>query len=144
MAQLASKTTLPLPRWLLIAVSAVIVLHLAAVGFHVLASPSGPWLSPFGPSMGLGPQFARSVDDTTVPAYLGPTKFLHTYHFYSNKPDLPGAALEVRLKDEHGQVFQTLNFPDPNANAFVRERQTALARNLASDQPITPPATGVV
>jgi hypothetical protein len=124
--------------WLIILGSLAIIGHLGAVVVMVIAAPSGPWASPFGMSMALAPQFAQSAYNVATPAYLNWIKMTHNYHFPTNRPGAPGVYFEIKLKDESGKIVDTLKFPDPDANAFVRHRQTLLARGLADDVPIPP------
>ena len=130
-----SPTAIALPRWLVLVGSAAIVFHLAAITLAVLDMKSGPWPGGYAEA----PAFAHSASalSTVHGKYL---RVVHSYDFPSNRPsDLPGVEFEVRLKDADGKVFQTLHFPDANANFSVRRRQELLARNLAPDQPLEPP-----
>jgi hypothetical protein len=129
------------PRWLVIVGSAAAVAHLGAVIVTVLAVSSGPWPTPEGSAT--PPQFAYSLHGLTAP-YLRAVKLERTYHFYTNRPGVPDAAVEVRLKDDKGEPIQTVRFPDPGANRFVRHRQQILARQLADDQPVPPPQGEVI
>jgi hypothetical protein len=136
MSRPPSSGAVPLPRWLLAAGSAVILVHLAAVIIPILDVPSGPWFTPQGPEQGDPPAFAHSAAGlATVHAdYL---RVAHSYHFATNRPAvIPGVQIEVRLKNEKGQVIDTLHFPDPNANPWVRQRQEVLLSSLAPDLPI--------
>jgi len=130
-----SPTASAPPRWLVLVGSAVILFHLAAITIPVLDMKSGPW--PGG--VADAPAFAHSASDLAMVhgQYL---RVAHSYDFVSNRPsDLPGVQFEVRLKDADGRVFNTVRFPDFNANLWVRQRQEILARNLAPDQPLAPP-----
>jgi hypothetical protein len=124
-----------LPRWVVVAGSVVIAAHLLAVGAHVLAAPSGPWFVPqLGPLPADPPQFALAVDEVAVPNYLEPAKLLAHYHFSSNRlSQQPGARFTVRLTDSSGKHLKTLEFPDKEANPWVRHRQELLAKALAND-----------
>ncbi|HZV07509.1 MAG TPA: hypothetical protein VE999_20660 [Gemmataceae bacterium] len=129
-----------LPRWLVLVGSAAILYHLAAITLPILDMKSGPW--PGG--LAEAPAFAHSLRDisTVHGRYL---RIAHSYEFPSNRPsDLPGVEFEVRLKDAKGNVIQTLHFPDPHANLWVRQRQDLLARNLAPDQPLEPPRAEIL
>jgi len=121
----------PLPGWLMILGSAFVVFHLLAIGVLVLSAPSGPWLAPppFPPSQVEGPRFALGIAELTTAYYLRPLKMTHNYHFLGNRPDAPGVTFEVRLKDADGHVSETLHFPSPRANAWLRYRHTLLAQN---------------
>jgi hypothetical protein len=139
-----SESRLALPRWLIVAGSAAIAVHLFAVGALVLAAPSGPWFVPqIGPSPALPPTFADTVNEVTAPNYLRHVKLTHNYHFNSNHTSLPSVELEAHLKFKDGRV-KTLKFPDPDANPWVRHRQLLLIRGLTADVPVmTDPTKGV-
>ncbi len=129
-----SPTASAPPLWLVLVGSAVILFHLTAITLPVLDMKSGPW--PGG--VADAPAFAHSASD--LAAVHGELHIAHSYDFVSNRPsDLPGVQFEVRLKDADGKVFNTLRFPDPNANRWVRQRQEILARNLAPDKPLAGP-----
>jgi hypothetical protein len=129
----------PLPRWLVFGASVFIAFHLFAVGIHVLAAPSGPWLSPFGPSQALGPIFAGRIDDVTRPYYLRPLHMTHNYHFMGNRPDAPGISLEVRLKDAQGRLIETVRFPRASDNPWLHQRHTLMASQLGDDEQVQVP-----
>jgi hypothetical protein len=129
----------PLPRGLIIGVSLFIAFHLFAVGIHVLAAPSGPWLSPFGPSQAIGPLFAGRIDDVTRPYYLRPLHMTHNFHFLGNRPDVGGIMVEVRLKDADGRLIDTLKFPSLRDNLWLRQRHTMMANQLGDDEPVQAP-----
>jgi hypothetical protein len=124
----------PVPRWLMLVGSVGIAFHLVAVVVMVLASRSGPWPSPYGPSNQEPPPFAVAINDYTGRYYLQPLQLVHNYHFISNRTDLSSVRFEVRLKDAKGDVIETLQFPEEGANFWVRHRQGLLAHNLADDQ----------
>jgi len=127
-----------LPGWLVGLGSLLILAHLLAVITLVLAAPSGPWSTPFGADMALAPWFAGKLNEITTPSYLQPLKLTHNYHFLTNRTGMTGVILEARLRDEHGNVLNTLTIPDPNANHWVKHRQAILARSLGDDQPVQP------
>jgi hypothetical protein len=127
-----------LPRWLVFLGSAAVAFHLFALGVLAVAAPSGPWPGAVGTVMGMEPPFAAPVSALTTRHYLMPLKMSHNYHFATNRPGMPAAAFEVRLKDEQGNVLETLTFPDPHANCWIRHRQALLAQDLADDAPIPP------
>jgi hypothetical protein len=129
----------PLPSWLVLGVSLFIAFHLFAVGMHVLAAPSGPWLSPFGPSTAIGPIFAGRIDEVTRPYYLRPLHMTHNYHFIGNRPDAPGIEIEVRLKDADGRLIKTVRFPTDQDNLWLRQRHTIMAAQLGDDEPVQAP-----
>jgi hypothetical protein len=125
-----------MPRWLVAAGSAAIVVHLVAVVIPILDTPSGPWVTSDGVRPAEAPGFAQSASGlATVHAeYL---RVSHSYHFVSNRPaDIPGVQFDVRLKNDQGDVIEMLHFPDPHANPWVRHRQEVLANALAPDLPI--------
>jgi hypothetical protein len=128
-----------LPRWLTWLVSLAIVGHLGAIVIHVCAATSGPWWSMEGGMDGTAPQFAVSISNTTTPYYLNWLKMAYSYHFDTNRPARPAAWLEARLKDADNNVVETLRFPDPDANPWVRHRQDLVALSLTADVPVTPP-----
>jgi hypothetical protein len=133
-----------LPRWLVVAGSALILYHLAAVIVPILDVPSGPWVTGEGPRPVAPPEFAHVASGlSTVQAdYL---RVAHSYHFDSNRPgDLPGVEFEVRLRDRDGTLMETVRFPDPGANPWLRHRQELLARGLAPDLPVQPPQSEVI
>ncbi len=128
-----------LPSWLVTVGSAAIVAHFFAVAAQVLAAPSGPWMTQFGPSPAEPPTFAQEVNKVTGPFYLWPLRLNHHYRFASNRMGMPGAEFTVKLKNKGGEVIKTLTFPDPDANPWVRHRQELLARALADDQFVQKP-----
>lgn len=144
MAQPRSGPAPGLPRWVVLAASAVIAFHLLAVAVHVLAAPVFMGPNPFGFSLAPAPPFAAAVDDVTRTHYLLPLKMTHNYHFNTNLPAKEEIAFEIRLKDDQGQPLQTLKFPDDQANAWVRHRQGLLAQGLAGDFPVQPRAGEVI
>jgi hypothetical protein len=119
--------------------SALIALHLFALAVHSLAASSGPWPTTFGSSPALPPAFAGDIDDFTGRYYLSPLQMTHNAHFTSNAPELPAVTFEVRLKDADGKILLTRKFPDPDANAWLRHRQTLLAQALGDDRPVQAP-----
>jgi len=128
----------PLPRGLIILGSVAVVLHLSALAVLVIAAPSGPWVSPFGDSEAAEPEFIKGLNQTFGPYYLHPLHITHNYHFMSNQPEMPQVYIEARLRDAAGKLT-TLKLPDPEANYWVRHRQTLLAQALGGDQGYQPP-----
>jgi hypothetical protein len=129
-----------LPRWLVAVGSVAIICHFVAVIIPILDVPSGPWPMPMpsGRAMAEPPHFAHMMSGISGlhGKYL---RVAHSYHFVSNRPgDMPGVQFEVRLKDDKGEIIQTLAFPDPGANSWVRHRQELLASALAPDIPVQP------
>src|ERR1700686_422694 len=96
-----------LPRWVAVLASAAIAFPLAAVIALALAAPSGPWLTPYGPSPAMGPQFAQAVSSVTTNHYLKHLRMTHNYHFATDRPETVGVSFEVRLKDAKGDVLRT-------------------------------------
>lgn len=128
-----------LPTWLIVVGSAAILFHLAAVIVPILDSPSGPWPTPTGRTMDDPPAFAHAVGGLADwhAQYL---RLSHNYHFIFNRPgDAPAVKMEVRLRDDAGNLIRTLTFPDPQANPWVRHRQELLVRALAPDLPAPTP-----
>lgn len=144
MAQ-SSEQSVAVPYWLVAVGSIAITFHLTAVVFGALMAPAP--VNMFDGDMLPVPQFVQTVDNLTRPAYLNPTKLTHNYHFLTNAPSKPGIEFEVRLKDANGQPALVdaegkeiiLQFPDKNANPWVRQRESLLARNLGDDLPAMPP-----
>jgi len=128
----------PIPRWLAAVGSAAILYHLAAIIVPILDVPSGPWVTGDGPRQADPPHFAHSdTAQDLARVHADYLRVAHSYHFVTNNPAvLPGVRLEVRLKDEKGAVIETLHFPDPNANPWVRHRQEVLVSSLAPDLPV--------
>jgi len=128
----------PVPMWMKACSSVVALGHLFAIALFALAARSGPWPAPMPPFVDtqIGPQFARSIGSVVYPIYLKPLRMTLDYHFASNRTGMNTVSFEVRLKDENGEVFDTLKFPDDKANFWVRHRQSILARGLGDDQPV--------
>jgi len=118
--------------------SVVLAGHLFAVLCVALAAPSGPWPMQLGNSNAFGPQFAHSVDEAVGPNYLSAIKMTYNYHSPTNRPEMTAIYLEVRLKDEAGQLIKTVRIPDDNANYWVRHREQLLARSLGEDEIVEP------
>jgi hypothetical protein len=136
MPRLPSPGGGPLPRWLVAAGSAVIVVHLAAIIVPILDVQSGPWVTNEGPRPAEAPHFAHAAAGLAT-AHADYLRIAHSYHFVTNRPgDIPGVQFDVRLKNDKGDVIDTLHFPDPRANPWVRHRQEVLASSLAPDLPI--------
>ncbi len=133
----------PLPSWLILAISAGIVLHLGALVVLVTAAPSGPWPSPVGDSMILAPQFAGSLNGPVRRLYLEPLNLTHNYHFMTDRPDVPAVRFKVELKDDKGRLLETVEYPEKRTNQRVRHRQKMLAQNLGDDQAVFPPRSSV-
>jgi hypothetical protein len=131
-----------LPRWLVVVGSAVILFHLTAIIIPVLDVPSGPW---FGPEpRGEAPKFTESARELSS-LHSEYFRVAHSFHFVSNQPDNhPGVEFAVLLKDEQGNLMETLHFPDANANPWVRHRQEVLASELAPDFPLPPQGSQVI
>lgn len=137
----------PLPTWLTVCASALLLFHLSAIVLAALDAPSGPW-----PNVGmvLPPTFARSSSELTR-THVKLLKVGHAFRFYSNRPGVPGAVLEVQLRDDAGQPLRDgrgepllLRFPDASANPWVRHRQAILARQLGDDNPVEPPMGEII
>ena len=112
------------------------IAHLSAVAMLAMAAPSGPWPFNGGASFAEGPQFAKAATiNVAYPYYLSPLRMTHNYRFQTNNVAVTGIFLEVRLKDEFGNVTKTLKLPDEKANYWVRHRQKLLAQALGEDQP---------
>jgi hypothetical protein len=133
-----------LPRWLKGVASLAVAGHLIAVLALVLAAPSGPWPTPFGQSLAVGPAFALPVGNAATRYYLKPLKLTHNYRFLRNRPGMPGVFFEVRLKNAEGELIRTVRCPDPEAPFWIRHRQSILAQALADDQPVQARAGEVI
>jgi len=137
MPPLAANAAAVLPRWVIFLGSLVIAAHLAAVIGLALAVRTDPMAVPLGGmSTFAPPKFAQAIDDVAMPYYLRFLRMTQNYHFASNRPGVQGVTFEVRLKDAEGKELAVLKFPDAKANAWVRHRQSLLARGLADDQPV--------
>jgi hypothetical protein len=139
-----SQTIRVLPRWVVVLATLAISFHFLAIGLFVLSAQSGPWPSPNGPDMVSGPQFAGDLGQTLGDVYLFPLHMLHNYHFDSNRPEMPSVYFEARLKDNEGNVIETLKFPRNDLNFWARHRQRMLAQSLGDDIPVQPPRGEVI
>jgi hypothetical protein len=110
----------------------------------VLAVPSGPWVSPFGPSPQEPPVFAQGISELTTRFYLRPLQLSSNYHFESNKTEYDSVYFEAQLRDANNNLIQTLRFPDEKANSWVWNKQIALAQSLGLDEPVQPPRGEVI
>jgi hypothetical protein len=129
---------------LIVAGSALIVFHLTAIIIPVLDMPSGPWVTDDGPRPANAPEFAHAANSlsTLHGKYL---RVAHSFHYVTNRPaDIPEIQLEIRLRNDQGEVFETLHFPDANANPWLRHRQEVLASALALDMPVERPTSEIV
>jgi hypothetical protein len=124
--------------------SVVIGSHLLAVTVAVVAAPSGPWPAPEGASLATPPQFAYSMHRDVTASYVQALKLQHNAHFAGNRPGVPGAWFEARLKDDKGREIATVRVPDPAANAWLYHQQACLAGRLADDEPVPPPQSEVI
>jgi hypothetical protein len=143
MPNIALDEPRPLPPWLKIGVSLAVILHLAVFVCLALGADSGDWPTPFGADRAWGPQFARTINENTLPGYLQPLRMTHNYHFDTNRTSQPDVFFEVHLKDKAGQRIKTLKFPDEKANPWIRHRHQLLAHGLIQDRPV-PPIQGEV
>ncbi|MBM3999363.1 MAG: hypothetical protein FJ297_07470 [Planctomycetes bacterium] len=132
------------PAWIAVSGTVCILGHFIAVIAVALAAPSGPWPSPAGGGMSTPPQFAYSLAGAYPVRYLHAVGMLNSYHFLLNRPALPGAAFEVRLKDASGNVTQVVTVPSAESGYLVGHREGILARALADDQPVEPPQGEVI
>jgi hypothetical protein len=131
----------PLPRWLVPVVSVVLAFHVFAVLMLVLSPISGPWPAPppYGNTTFLGPAFARQAASITTRYYLQPMQMTHNYHFLGNRPDLTQIVFEARVKDAQGRLIDSVRFPSPRDNAWLRQRHVLMAAQLGDDEPVQPP-----
>jgi hypothetical protein len=117
--------------------SVVVIAHLLGVAVTNLFYPSGPWPTPFGGNMATPPQFAEVANRVTHPVYADALRVTHSPQAaMPSRPGIPGVYFEARLRDEAGNEIRTVRFPDPDANPWVRHRQSLLARGLADDLPV--------
>jgi hypothetical protein len=131
----------PLPKWLMVAGSIGIAVHLVALVILSVASQSGPWwLGSLGmPSQAEEPEFARGMHTFLGDVYYRPLHLTNNYHFISNMPERTTVRFEVNVLDENGTSIKKVMFPDPNANFWVRHRQSLLAQGLGDDRPTNLP-----
>jgi len=145
MPQPSSNNPLPLPTWVMVIGSLAVAGHLSIIAVSVLAARSGPWVGPFVSDWAEPPWFARTLDPLTRDRYLRPLRLTHNYHFLSNRFEIADVYLEVRLKNEAGEVTETVRIPDKEANPWAQHRQDLLARHLLDgDRPVPPPAGEVL
>jgi hypothetical protein len=144
MSQTQANSRVALPRWVIMAASAAIALHLFALLMLVLGAPSGPWFSPFGRSQATPPKFAEDVTDFLRPWYHRLLSLGYDYHFSKNDPEEQGVYLEAVLKDKSGTEVDRLTFPDPNENIWVQHRQQLLVLGLGDDVPVRVPRGEVI
>jgi hypothetical protein len=135
----ATRQSPELPGWLLVLGSGAIAFHFFALLMVVLAARSGPWWTELGPTDMEPPQFAAPISEWISRYYLQPLQMTHNYHFASNRADIPTVYFEAKLKDDKGNVVETLRFPEEKQNFWVRYRQHFLAQNLLDDYPVEPP-----
>jgi hypothetical protein len=99
---------------------------------------------PEGANLTPPPHFAVGLNDFLSRNYLKYIKMGYNYRFNSNRPGVPDVAFDVKLKDESGKEIAVCHFPDPDANYWVRHRQSLLARALVDDQPVQPPQSELI
>ncbi len=145
MSRTASAGAGALPRWLVVAGSAAILFHLTAVVIPILDTPSGPWVTGDGPRTLDAPEFAHAANGLAA-LHTDYLRVAHSFQFVtSDRPgNIPGVRFEVLLRDKDGTLMETLRFPDPNANPWVRHRQELLARQLTPDLPVPSPQSDVI
>lgn len=126
----------PLPRWAMVLGSIAICWHLFMLLILVVAAPSGPWPTPFGPVLPADPPYFAADINNRTRKYFDFLQLTNNYHFTSNRMDTPSVYFEVRLKDKGGRELATVKYPQENANFWVRHRQSMLAKSLGEDQPV--------
>ncbi|HVS37507.1 MAG TPA: hypothetical protein VMS17_18230 [Gemmataceae bacterium] len=139
MRETASASGVGLPRWIIVAGSAAILLHFTAVVVPILDAQSGPWPTPNGPSLDDPPAFAHAAAGLAEwhASYL---RTSNDCHFIFNRPGrAPGVRVEVRLRDADGRMMRNVDLPEPQANPWLRHREELLVRQLAPDLPVPPP-----
>jgi hypothetical protein len=141
--QPSTNSAIPLPRPLIVVISLLVVFHLGMIVANGLATSSGPWpippegMSPFPP-----PQFAQgllSIFGGLGEGYLRVVRMTNSYNFSTNRPGASEAIIEAQLKIKDTGELKTVKLPDPNANFWVRHRQSLLAAGLRDDMPVPPP-----
>jgi hypothetical protein len=126
-----------LPGLAVAAINVAIVFHLLALGALALSPMNGPWFVPYLTQQGMpaaGPQFAGAIAQVTTPYYLQPLGLANSYHFESNRTDLPAIYLEeiAQGKDKKEKL------PNSGSNMWVRGRQRLLINTLGQDNPFMP------
>src|SRR5262245_14508170 len=144
MPKAPSPPTRPLPGWVLWIGSAIVGFHLFAILIHVLAAPSGPWMTRSGPDTAVGPLFTERPNEVLDRYYLEPIKMPSDYHFATNRPEVTAVFFEVHLRNKEGKLINKLTVPDPQANYWVRHRQALLALRLVEGDREVPPPRGEV
>ena len=132
------------PPWLLALGSLAVAGHLFILGISSMMGSINYITTMYGGDLATPPVFAVMIDDATRPGYLRMLKMTSTYHFMTNRAEIPDAYLEVRLRNEAGELAQTLKLPEEGVNAWVRHRQELLARYIMDDRPLPPPAGEVL
>jgi hypothetical protein len=138
-----SNRVKPLPPWVILLGSALILLHFLAIGTLVLAASNGPWPTRFGESTGSGPFFAEKMNGL-FSVYLQPLRLTHNYHYPSDHPLISAVYFEAQLKNANGVVFKTVRVPDNSANFWLRHRQSLLALGLGQDIPYQAPRSEAI
>jgi hypothetical protein len=95
-------------------------------------------MSPYYPP----PQFAQglmSMFGELGRHYLNVLRMSNTYDFPTNRLGAPVAIVEARLRSKDTGEMKTVRLPDPNANFWVRHRQSILAGGLRDDTSVQPP-----
>jgi hypothetical protein len=136
----SSSPPVNIPRPIIFLASIAIAFHLIAIVANVLGAPSGPWPSQEGDSgFTPPPQFAQGLNSAFGSQYLNSLHMANNYHFVTNRPTLPEPRLEIQVKSNQGGESKTIRLPDPDANFWVRHRQSILAAGLGNDIPVPPP-----
>jgi hypothetical protein len=143
MAAQQPQSNKELPTWVIRVGSLVLGLHFLAVGAMVLAAESGPWATRFGDSPSLGPAFARKINDLSSPQYLERLR-LTDNHSAGNRLLASAVFFEARLKDAHGTVIRSVQFPGDGGNFWLRHRYNLLALGLGADVPVQAPRGEVI
>jgi hypothetical protein len=132
-----------LPNWVIWLGSAAVLFHLAAVATTALDAPSGPWVSPMGPTNSPAPAFAAHLSREATGPYCRLIKMSNSFHFASNRLETQEIAFRAVLKDAGGKVVEERRFPNPQANSAIQYRQKLLASQLGNDEPL-PPQLGII
>jgi hypothetical protein len=115
--------------------SAVVVVHFAAIGVNILAEPSGPWPSLGGGGIGLAdsPAFITEGMASAARSYVMAVRLGETGRFPSNRLQPLQVQLEAILYNDAGEEVGKQFLPDPNSFPWNRAREQLIAQALAND-----------
>jgi len=133
------------PSWVLVIGSLAVGFHLFNAVLTTLHVSSGPWVTRLvsgGISPATPPPFTEWIGVNVTDWYNHALKVNHHFHFDSNKQEQLEITLDAVVKDAAGRIVARQRLPDPEANIFVQQRQSLLARQLVDAS--SPPPQGVV